>query len=415
MRIDLGSLAALSVLAAPLFAQAQASPYSLGLSQAVAHDSNIYRLSDGSLLPPGASGGDTVTTTTLQAGLDQPIGRQRLHGDVQLRASRFAHNRSLNFEGYGANAGLDWATVYRLSGSLSLAANRSLARFNNDSTVASDLQRNIEDSKQADASVRIGVVTRWSAEANVSHQRLDYSAPAYAAREFRQNSLSAGLRYRPSAASNWGLALRHTQGQFPRFAVAADGSAVANHYQSDNIDLTGQWLPSGASEWNARLSLGQSRFDRDTARDFSGLTGALSWLWRPTGKLRLETRLARDSGQDSAAVDFVGSGRSAGSSRSSIALRLSGSYEVSAKITLNASAGQAWRDLADTRTLLPGLPLSLTGRDRTGSWSLGARWAPTRWALTGCEAGREQRSHSGLLSTDFSSTTYGCFGQINLR
>jgi hypothetical protein len=406
-----------SLLACTLFAPAAwAGPWYLGIAQSIGSDSNIYRIADdAAALPAGRSKSDTVYNTTLLAGVDEQIGRQRLRGDAHLRASRFDRNGSLDNSGYGMRVGLDWQTVGRVSGNVNLATNRSLARFSNDVLGATNLQRNLERASQTDAAVRVGVITRWTAEAGASYQTVGYSAIEFASREFRQSSLWGGLRYRPSNVTTLGAALRVTNGRFPRFARLLDGSFVSDPYDQRFVDLTATWAPTGASTYDARLSLGKTDYERASARDFSGATGALTWTWRPTGKLRFETRLARETGQDSAAIDFVGSGRFADSSRITNALRVQANVEASAKFTLYGSFGYAYRDLAETRTDLGGSPVALTGDDRTASVSLGGRWAPTRSITLGCEAAHEQRDHSGALSTDLSATSFGCFAQFTLQ
>lgn len=409
------TLTALCCLMACGSISAQSGPYWLGLSENISHDNNLYRLSSGAAVPGGLSRGDTTFATTLFAGLDQPIGRQRVRADASLRASRFSRNESLNHEGYSLKLGADWATIERLSGTVNLARERSLVRFSNDLLTDVNFERNIVTHTSLDATVRVGVVTRWSAELTLAHQLADYSAASYAAREYRQNSVSTGLRYTASGALSLAAALRATQGRYPRFARSATGEDVADRYQSRNLDLSARWNASGVSQVDARLSLGKTSFDRATASDFSGITGSLGWIWRPTGKLRMESRLTRDRGQDGSALYFASSGRYADFSRHSTALSLAAGYEVSSKITLTAGALIGWRDLVDTRTDLAGTPIVRQGSDRTSVVSLSARWTPQRSLTLGCDSAWEQRHHSGPLSTDYSVNTISCFGQFVLR
>jgi hypothetical protein len=126
-------------------AGAQSSPYYLGISQAVNVDSNMLRAANGATLSDGFSRSDTVYSTALQAGLDQPIGRQRVYGSLALRSTRYQHNDTFNNEGYNANVGLNWETVERLSGTLSASANRSLASFS-DPFISGLRSKNLEDS-----------------------------------------------------------------------------------------------------------------------------------------------------------------------------------------------------------------------------------------------------------------------------
>ena len=109
-------------------AAAQTSPWYLGASLALTHEDNVYRLPDGVATPAGVSKADTITTASLLAGLDQPIGRQRLYGTASLRDNRFDRNRVLDNQGYALRAGLDWATGERIAGTLDLRAEWSATR-----------------------------------------------------------------------------------------------------------------------------------------------------------------------------------------------------------------------------------------------------------------------------------------------
>jgi hypothetical protein len=113
-------LANLLVHAGPVWAEA--SPYTLGASQTVTYDSNLLRLSNGQAVPDGYSRADTVYTTALIAGLDQPIGRQRVYANATLRANRLSKNRIYDNEGYALAGGLDWSTVNRPAGQRRLPA-----------------------------------------------------------------------------------------------------------------------------------------------------------------------------------------------------------------------------------------------------------------------------------------------------
>ena len=91
-------------------AWAQSSPYYLGVAQSLGHESNLYRLGDNQVLPAGLSKSDTVSGTSLVAGVDQKIGRQRVYGSANLRANRYSSNKSLNNDSYGLNLALDSAS-----------------------------------------------------------------------------------------------------------------------------------------------------------------------------------------------------------------------------------------------------------------------------------------------------------------
>lgn len=413
-RLGLAGLLSLAAMAAG----AQSSPWYVGAALGLTHDSNVYRLPDS--LPASQSGlaglvrADRITTATLLAGLDQPFGRQHAYGSLSLRDSRFAHNKALDNDGYALKLGLDWSTIERLSGQLNLQANRDLAFANPDNGVPTLLARNIARSLQWDGSLRYGLVSRWQAESTFGHRTLDYSAPAYQSRAYRENWLSIGLRFRPSGALGLGLALRENRGSFPQYSTLDAGGFAADDYKRQDIDLTADWIATGASSFNARLSTGRLRHSQAAQRNYSGATGELRWQWRPTGKLLVTSTLAREAGQEFGAGGsfFV---TASDLSRSVNALRTQVDWSASAKVSLVLGASSSQRALVDTQSTIFGQDLVLDGRDRSTSLWLGARWRPLRSTVLSCDFSQERRSSDGRLSSAFSARVFGCAAQMTLQ
>jgi hypothetical protein len=395
-------------------AAAQTSPWYVGASQTFTHESNLYRLADGAAAPAGISKSDLVSSTALLAGLDQPIGRQRLYGNATLRSNHYRDNGDLDNEGYALRAGLDWETAGRLSGNIDLSADRGLARFDTDTDLGVQTRRNVEDNTRMFAEARLGVVTEYTLQASLEHRERRFSAAEYDRRENRQTTATAGLRWRPQVSTMLGAGLRHTDGRYPRFLALAGGGFEADRFTRDGLDLLGSYDSGGASRYDARLTFGRTNYSRDDARDFSGLTGFATWTWRSGGRLTLTTRLARDIGQDAFFAGNPLSGGVVDDSRTTTALRLGADYALSAKVALRASLTHSRRDLA--RTLPAGsLFNDVSGNDDTTELSLGATWEPTRSVVLGCDLGHEKRSASGDLSLPYAATRAGCFGQLFLR
>jgi hypothetical protein len=390
--------AALALLSAGA-AQAQSSPYYIGVSQSLAHDSNLYRVGGNVGLPAGAqSESDTIATTSLVAGVDQSWGRQRLSGSGSLRASRFAKNDQLNNEGYGLNLGLDWATVDRISGRLGVSADRSLRGYDPAYQAGQKAERNIEDNNQINATVRVGVVTRLTGEATASHQQVRYSAQAYAGSEYGRNSVSLGARYRLGGAATVGLAWRQSQVKY----VSRD-----DPYKRRDIDLTGSWDPSGLTNLYARVSHTSTDNTQSPQRDFSGLTAELRGTSQITGKVKLNLRFSRDLSQGNSTFDFQGQTPSIEFDRVSTALRAGADYQLTSKIALTAGIDHIRRSFEGTR-------FAITGNDRTTSLNLGARWLPTRAIQVGCNLGHDNRSVS-QVGNPYNSNAFSCYGQFVLQ
>ena len=395
-------------------ALAQQSPWYVGVAQGFTHTSNVQSVPDG--LPASSS---TISITSLVAGLDQPIGRQRVYGSASLRRLAYSGHSDLNNSAYDLNLGLDWATVERISGTLTAQASRrldlrqALDLVNN--AVVSVGVKNEQTNESLQATARIGVVTALTLEGSLGYRRQDMSLAALDEYDYSSTSASLGLRYRFSGALQAGAALRHTQYDYPRYQNGA------NEVKRSDLDLTATWVASGASAVDARLSVGRSEHSLANAQSFSGATGALTWRWQPTGKLRLVNMLQRESGVDSYLLtqslgNALFSREPADNSRLSTTLSSRVNYEVSAKINATASLRHTQRNLRqpDTRNGAP-VGTIATGSDRTMALALGATWQPTRSVQVGCDVSREQRSSSFVFTQAYSVNTLGCSVQLVLQ
>lgn len=396
--------ALLATLLAAGGAQAQKSPYYIGVIQDFTHESNVFNADS------AQRQSDTISTTTLRGGIDQPFGRQRFFANASLNHRRYSDNGGLNNNGYGLNVGLDWSTIERLSGSLVVNANQQLSRFNAGVIVPVTL-RNVERSEDVDAKVRYGVVADLALEGGLGYRQVSFSAPEYAAREYRQDRANLGLSYRAGGALTLGGGV---SGDQTRYRAAATGQSAPDSSQRRDLYLTANWVPTGASSVNARVNFGKIEYDRATAADFSGVTGSLTWLWKPTGKLQFATTLSRDAGQESGfirVVDFQNRNpilpNASDFSRVTNVLGVRAAYELTAKIDLDAGLNYARRNLVDGVT-------GASGTDNTTAFSVGARWAALRTLVVGCNASHSSRTASGFGSSEYEGTAFGCFGSFTL-
>ena len=420
----LRSLIALGLLSGGAAAWAQSSPYFAGASIAFSRDSNIFRLSDAVATSRVASGAidsksDSITTATLFGGIDQPFGRQRVSGNVSLRDNRFANNNSQNNFSYGARARLDWSTIERLSGTISLNSDQARVA---DQNVADPLlvERILSRSTELGATVRLGVVTRLTAEASVNHYRQDYNASsgAYDRFDYRNTTVGLGLRYAMGGELTLGAGVKSGSGRY---------TALDSKFDRRDFDLYAEWRVTGASSVSARLGMGKQTYQRSTIGDFSGANGTLAWNWSSGGPLRVATRLARDTGQNLASVVQQTTGNVVGeaeSNRLTTALSLNAEYALTGKTSLSAAIVSARRSLADIAPNSVTAPFTpVRGRDTVDSISFGARWVPLRSVSLACDVSHRRRSVSeaGLTVTGFALTapysadTFGCSAQVTLQ
>ena len=273
-------------------------PWNVGLSQDITHYSNA--LSG----PSGAEVSDTIWTTTLSGGVNVPFGRQRAYANGALSHTRYSDLDGLDGQGYNLAAGLDWATVGNLSGSLTANAGRRQADFNTGLSTAS--LKNNESFEELRGRALFGGVGLLGIEGTLGYRRVNFSAPEFEAREYEQNSASAGVIYRPSSALTLGTGLSV---QYSDYDVPSFGQSEPDTSSRRELYVTAEWVATGASTVGTRLNFGKTDYERPNADDFSGVTGSLYWQWRPTGRTALTTTLSRDTGQESGFQSLVNGGR----------------------------------------------------------------------------------------------------------
>jgi hypothetical protein len=383
---------------------AEGSPWTLQASQSLVRDDNLYRLADGVAAPLGTSRADTVATTTLGAGWDGRIGRQRLQADASVRAIRHADNDALDHHAHDLR--LTWLaqTAGRLGGVLSLRRARQL-RTPDNLIVASAAVRNLETDEAVGGVIRLGGEGRLTVEAGLGARQRDLSVPTAGSATLRSRTVSAGARWRPGAATTLGAALRHTAGRYP---------VLDEDWRLDAVDLSAEWDRGGRTSLWARLSPVRLRHDRFTQRDVAGLNVAGQLRWQASPKIDLALRLQREIGTDiglerwdqSAGAVWPGTGDDARLVKR-IALDLS--YAMTAKLKLTAGATHTRRDLVP---LSASTPNAAFGEDRTSRVAAGASWQASTRVSLGCEAAAERRAVDGALSAPYTARSVGCVAQV---
>lgn len=362
--------AALTCVASAGLAQ-EPNPYYIGASQGLTRDSNVFRVPGDAI--PGPSS-DTISATSLLAGLDQPIGRQRLFADAAVRAVRYSENKLLDHTGGSLLAGLDWAAIDVLQGRISYSYDRALARYGTDLGFTDPNVRVLQTAEELVLRGQYGLVALMSIEAGFTRRKLDYSIQS--TNTFDQDTISAGVRFRPSGALTLGLGLRRTDGTYP-FAVAGAVTGP-DDFDRDDIDLLAVWQPTGASSLTARLSRTREDHQGVATRNVRSNTGLLSWNYKPTGKLGLTTLYVRDTGAETTFVASPAGGTTAVNSPLATTLQAELEYLATGKLKGLLVARQVKRDLGGID-------------DKLTELRLGVDWAPLRSVNVGCSISREDR------------------------
>jgi hypothetical protein len=394
----------------------EAQPYFLRASQGLAHDDNIYRVPD--RLGPKS---DWISSTALIAGFTQPFGRQRGYGNATLRGNSYRDQSQLNNLGYDLGLGLDWATVERISGNVSMQASQGLASFADyGSANAEAIGKNQELSQRYAARAQYGITAAWALTALLEYERIDYTADEFANRERNGTTFGGGVRYRPSGIWAFGLGARRIDGSYPQSTVR-NGVVIADDYTSDNIDLTATLIATGLSTFSARLTFTDEEHELDSSRDYSGLTGSIEWDYQITGKVGLGLSLSRETGTSSNSTTITGVNTFLTDSNLTNRVGLRATWDATGKIRVTAAAAY-WRDNFDDQftEIIDGGAVIRVSDESASSYSLDlrVRYQPTRTVTLECGARYNDRGSTGRtinLDDGFTSTTGFCNAILALR
>lgn len=387
-------------------AQAQESPYYIGVTQSFTHDSRVLR--------QNAVGSDTISSTGVLGGLNIHLGRQRLYADAKASNNRYSRFKDLEHTSHSLSAGLDWETIERLSGRLGYMDSQELINYG-----AIDIPittKSVQKVKQASASVRYGITSRFAVDAGAEDRRVDFSAPEDP-RDYTQKVARAGLNWGTPGVLTLGTGVRLTKGDYPSAVISPfvpgqpdavppipDIPAVYGPDKTERKDVyvSVAWTPSGLSTITGRINATRQTHTQPTIPRLSAITGAVHWDYRPSDKLAFKTSLVRDTGSETLFSDIpVGLlPLRPDNEKLGTVLSVDAEYALTAKIATTASVRHRRVSTSQEAT---------TSSNSTNIYSLGATYAATRTISLGCNYTQESRGSA--YTVDVTS----CFGQFVLR
>ena len=411
-------IAALALLAGGSGAWADdPNPYYLGVTESVTHDSNVYRVPDG---PAG-----TYWSTGLVGGFDQSVGRQHFTGAGNVAYNSYGKGTSvLDNTNYGANLGWDWSTIERLSGSLSASATQGLASYSGNATLPTT-ERNILRTDQIGGSIRYGGYGRFSLGADYRHSRVHYSAPEYFGSRSSADSYGVNIFYNVNPDLALGVGYRLSKTDSPEGSQVGPNAFEGLTSRGRNIDLTLNYHYTTQTSFNGRLSFTRQSNSGAAGQDFSGLTGALSASYMPTGKIGLNLTFARDAGTNGNffnATTLPTTGTTTTTTlglyqSSQVTNSLSAGLTYAATAKISATAGYTYRHarIVGSTTASGGFASGNEYTDNLRLASLGANYTALRWLSLTCNLSRENRNVGSTGGFAYSANVIGCTAQATLR
>ncbi len=405
----LALLAALTVIGGTP-AAAEERPWYIGVSQAFTRDDNVFR-------GVGNKQADTISSTGVLGGIDWRPGRQRLYLDATATKNKFDKLEQLDNTSHSVSTGLNWETVGDLSGSLRFNSRKSLTDQSVIGVVLGPNAANtkdIEKVRSASAGVRWGYTSALGVEGTVERRKLDLALSNH--RDTTQDTASLGLRWRGGGELSFGVTGRATKAETPLFqpllplqftnGVPTLGPVEPDETDRKDIDFSVSWVPSGLSTVTGRISLTKEDHTAPSRADFDGVTGAVSWEYKPTGKTVVRSSLIRDTADQTSflSLEQIGlAGLQFENSRLSWIGLVEADWAATAKIMVNGSLRYVRSDFEPR----DGPSFS----SNTTKLRLAAHYQATRAIGLGCSLSHER----GSSSSDFRANITSCYGQFVLQ
>ena len=392
---------ALALSLAACAAQAEERPWYIGVSQAFTHETNVFRTSGNEI-------SDNISSTGVLGGLDWKPGRQHLYLNATAAHNRYSKLDQLDNTSHSISSGIDWQTVEHLSGNLRYTRRQDLSDY---TVVGTPDSKNIEKAQQASAAVRYGFASELGIEGSVERRKVDYAISHE--RDTTEDVGSLGIKWGGGGQLTLGVAGRVTKGDTPLyqpllpldiFVVPTLGPVEPDKLDRKDIDFTATWVPTGLSTINGRISLSKVDHTAPSRANFSGVTGAVTWEYTPTGKTRFRTSLIRDTGDETSFLSLAQLGLPGlrfDNNRLNWIVMEEVNWEATSKILVNGT-------LRYIRGTLDTVTGSVVKSDTT-RFTLGAQYLATRAITLGCNYVYDKSGST------FSASVMGCSASFVLR
>jgi exopolysaccharide biosynthesis operon protein EpsL len=362
----------------------------------VRYEDNLFKFADGvdtDIFPGRPSKSDTIYSTNLGIKIDKPYAQQRFKLDVMATENKFQRNSFLDYTGVDYTAAWFWHLTPRVSGTILLDQKQSLVDFG-DFREFDD--RNVQTSQFRLFSIDGDLGAGWHAIGAISEVRARTSQNFEQIGNYEQVGVELGGKY-VSRAENWiSLVQRESKGKYQGRELDPIAQLDKGFDQTET-EAKLYWKLTGKSTVEARLGYLDRTHDNFSQRDYDGWVGKVSYLWEPTGKLKINTSLGRNL------FSFQEAGNS---------------YYVADTF----SVGPIWNVTAKTRL---SLRYDLSQRDYRGAIDPAARsrddifqslvfagdWRPTRTIKVGAALQRDMRN-SNIDQREYDANSVNVFAQL---
>ena len=272
------------------------------------HDDNIFRLPEEVTPPRGGSRSDLILSTTLGVNVARDISRQHVEVDASIANTRYREHSELDNTGNALRAswqgefGSHWKNDFVIENSKQLS---NFADFRS-------TEKNIVQIRGVSDSLSYRITPEIFIAASAGSQRQSNSAETLRIADYSASYRELGVLFISPSSNQLKVSYRETDGGYPTSQLVAASRRPApisnkNNYVQRNLDLSGDWMPTGNSRFSGRVGLARRKYIDVSSRDFNGSTGDLSYFWNPGGNLKIDVEARRiiDTKSDPSSNNFL--------------------------------------------------------------------------------------------------------------
>lgn len=353
------------------------SPY---VFASVTHDSNLLRLD--SVTAAGTSTADTIRQGGVGVNMNWNVSRQQILATATVSESRFVRNSMLDYRGRDVHGVWNWRLADHLSGDAGYAYSLAIGGFANQQT----LVRNLRVAERAFFDGLWLIHPSWEVGVGASKNKLTFPDATQSFLDRVEDVGETSVQYVSSANNKAGIKLRETNGHYPGQAVDFV-NLLGSGYRQREVLATVDWGNGAHSEFHGTGGTVRRRQDLFAARNYDDINARGTYIWSPTGHLRLTLSAWREIWAYDDLLSSYSRNRGVG---------LEPRWTPYPTITVSASINRERRDFLGN----PGMvPLAVARRDRLLTRSLAIIYQPAPSFSLKVDMGDDRRdSNQAFLS-----------------
>lgn len=349
-------------------ALAEQETFVLKASASGFRDDNLYRLPENISFPSLGARSDLIRSLSLAANIARDISRQHLSLDASISSLRYRDHANLDNTGNTVVAAWQGEFGSRWKNALHFDNSRRLSNFADVRTT----QKNIATVRSMTDKLSYRLTPAFFATIDVGTSRISNSSVSAATSDYSTSFREVGLQFVSPSSNQIKIGYRQTSGHYPNPQLVVLGRASAdilidNSYAQQDLDLSGSWAATGASQISGRIGMTRRHYGDFSARDYNGSTGTLNYSWNQGGPFAftVDARRAIDTTTDVTSSYVVTNG-----------ISIRPTWTPTAKIAVNGALDWTRRNpLGDPARLLTGFG---SQADQTRTIDLALTYAPTR-------------------------------------